>query len=91
MQKENPFFDDLSKLASSAAGAMMDMRRELEQMVAEQCKQLMHHANLVTQEEFDVVKSMAEKARLENEELKSRIEALEGQKPSKAAARKKAD
>ena len=33
--------------------------------------------NLVTREEFDAVRAMAEKAREENEALKARLEALE--------------
>jgi hypothetical protein len=33
--------------------------------------------NLVTREEFDAVRAMAQKAREENETLKARIEALE--------------
>ena len=39
--QQNPFFDDLGKMASGAAGAMMDMRREMEQMGAQQLKQLL--------------------------------------------------
>ena len=39
----------------------------------------MRDSNLVTAEEFEVVRGMAERAREENEALKSRIEALEAQ------------
>ncbi len=86
--QQNPFFDDLGKMASGAAGAMMDMRREMEQMGAQQLKQLLSKMDLVTREEFEVVKAMAEKARAENEALSARLEALEGAK--KPAAKKKA-
>ncbi|MEM8742688.1 MAG: accessory factor UbiK family protein, partial [Pseudomonadota bacterium] len=34
--------------------------------------------NLVTRDEFDAVRAMAQKAREENEALKARIAALEG-------------
>lgn len=85
--QQNPFFDDLGKMASGAAGAMMDMRREMEQMGAQQLKQLLSKMDLVTREEFEVVKAMAEKARAENEALAARLEALEGKK--KPAAKKK--
>lgn len=86
--KQTPFFDDLSKMASGAAGAMMDMRREVEQMVGAQLKQVTAKMDLVSREEFEVVKAMAKKARLENEALKERLEKLE--KPSKAATKKPA-
>jgi BMFP domain-containing protein YqiC len=86
--QQNPFFDDLGKMASGAAGAMMDMRREMEQMGAQQIKQLLAKMDLVTREEFEVVKAMAEKARTENEALSARLDALESAK--KPAAKKKA-
>lgn len=88
MQKDNPLFDDLSRLASGAAGAMMDMRREMEQMAAEQVRRMAERLELVTREEFEVVRDLAEKARLENEALKVRIEALEAQEAEKQATKK---
>ncbi len=88
MQKQNPFFDDLNKMASSAAGAVLEMRREMEQIGQEQIRQILSRMNLVTREEFDVVKAMAEKARLENEALAERLEALEAKKPAKTASKK---
>lgn len=80
MQTNHPFFQDLSKMASGAAGAMMDVRREIEQATAQQIQQMAAKMDLVTREEFDLVRAMAEKARSENEALKARIEALEKQK-----------
>ena len=77
---------------------MMDMRREVEQMVSEQLKQMMGRMNLVSREEFDVVKAMAEKARAENETLKARLDALENapattpktaKKPASSTSKKK--
>ena len=41
--------------------------------------------NFVTREEFDAVRSMAQKAREENEALKARIAALEGASDSPGA------
>lgn len=77
MQKDNAFFEDLSKFASSATGAFVDMKRELETALRSHMEGWLSDMNLVTREEFDVVKQMAEKAREENELLKERIEALE--------------
>ena len=87
MQKNNPFFDDMSKLASSATGMMMDMKREVEQMVGDQLRQMLARMDLVSREELDVVKAMAEKARAENEALKARIETLEAAAPAKKATK----
>ena len=40
--------------------------------------------DLVTREEFDAVRAMAEKARAENEALKARVDALETRKRKKS-------
>lgn len=82
MQKDNPFFEDVSKFASGAMGAIMDMKREIDQLVKSQVEKLLSGMNLVTREEFDVVKAMAEKARTENEALAARLDALEKKQPS---------
>lgn len=76
MQKDNPLFEDLSKMFSGATGALLDMKREIEAMVASGVESWVSKMNLVTREEFEVVRSMAQKAREENEALKSEIETL---------------
>ncbi len=77
MQKDHKIFDDLSRMASGAAGSLLDMKREIEASVQAQVEKVIDRMNLVTREEFDTVKAMAEAARAENEALKARIEALE--------------
>lgn len=76
MQKDSKFFEDVAKLTSGAAGAFMDMKRELETMVADKIERFLAKERFVTREEFEVVKAMAQKAREENEKLKAEIEAL---------------
>lgn len=76
MQKDSKLFEDLAKMASGAAGTVMDMRREFEAMVGDKIERLISRGRFVTREEFEVVKAMAEKARAENEVLKAEIEKL---------------
>lgn len=76
MQKDNPLFEDLSKLFSGATGALFDMKREIEAMVASGVESWVAKMNLVTREEFEVVRAMAEKAREENEALRKELESL---------------
>jgi BMFP domain-containing protein YqiC len=78
MQKDSHLFEDLAKMASGVAGAAMDMRREIEAMVADKIERFVARGHLVTREEFEVVKAMAEKARAENEALRAEIEKLRG-------------
>ena len=76
MQKDSKLFEDIAKMASGAAGSLMDMRREFEAMIGDKIERLVSHGRFVTREEFEVVKAMAEKARTENEALKAELEAL---------------
>ena len=80
MQKNNQFFDDIAKVASGAAGGLLDMKRELETMISHQLEKLLQRMNFVTKEEFDTLQAMLAKARSEQEALKKRIEALEKSK-----------
>lgn len=77
MQTENRFLDDLARVATGALDTMQGARRELETMVRQRIERYLAGLELVSREEFDVVKAMAEEARLENETLAKKIEALE--------------
>jgi len=92
MQTRNRFFDDLAKVANSAAGTVAGMKDEVEQMVRNRVESFIDGMNLVTREEFEVARAMAAKARDEQERLEKRIVGLEAklgsQKPK--PSRKKA-
>ncbi len=76
MQKDSKLFEEFAKMASSAAGSLMDARREFEAMIGDKIERLVSHGRFVTREEFEVVKAMAEKARSENEALKAELAKL---------------
>ena len=80
MQSDNPILDDIAKLASGAAGTLNGMRQEIEASVRARVDRIAQDMDLVSRDEFEVVRDMARKAREENEELKARIEALEAKK-----------
>ena len=71
------FFDEIAKLMSSASGAAQGVRKEVDTMVQNQVERVLNNLNVVKREEFDVVRDMAEKARIENEKLSQRIADLE--------------
>lgn len=71
------FFDELAKLMTKGAGAAQGVRKEVDTLVQSQVERVLNNLNVVKREEFDVVRDMAEKARLENEDLTRRIAALE--------------
>ncbi|MBI3446542.1 MAG: accessory factor UbiK family protein [Magnetospirillum sp.] len=93
MQSQNPFFDDLARVASGALGALSGLRAEMEAMMRQQFERFTSSLDLVSREEFEVVRAMAIKAREENEALAGRIAALEAKLadgPAKPAPKPKA-
>jgi hypothetical protein len=85
MQTDNRLLDDLARVATGAIGTLQGVRGEVENRLRDQFEKVLANMDMVTREEFDVVKAMAQKARTENEELKTRLVMLE------AALARKAD
>ena len=81
MQSQNRFFDDLSRLATGAAGTFAGMSREMETRFRERMREMMGDMHMVTREEFDAVKELAANARAEADALRARVDALEGKQP----------
>jgi BMFP domain-containing protein YqiC len=71
------FFDELAKLMTNASGAAQGMRKEVDTLMQTQVERVLNNLNVVKREEFDVVRDMAEKARLENEKLAARLAEVE--------------
>lgn len=76
MQSQNKIFDDLSKVASSAAGAVNSVKTEMEDGFKVWLERQLSGMDLVTREEFEVVKEMAAKAREENDALRVELKKL---------------
>lgn len=76
-QSPNRLFDELGRLMTDAAGVAQGVRREVDTVVKTQIDRLLRDADVVTREEFEVVREMAALAREENDALKARIAALE--------------
>lgn len=76
-QTSNRLFDDFAKMMTDAAGAAEGMKQEMQAMFKSQTEKFLRDMDVVTREDFEAVKAMAQKAREENEALKKRIEDLE--------------
>ena len=72
----NKILDDLSQLVSGLGVAAQGVREELAQTLRGMLDTMLADGALVTREEFEVVREMAEKARLENQRLQEEIDAL---------------
>ena len=77
MQSRNKFFDDMSQLMTNAMGVAQGAKTEAETAMKGMIDRGMADRDFVTREEFDAVRTMAQKAREENEALSARIAALE--------------
>ena len=84
MQTDNPLLDDLARVASGALGALTGMRAEVEARVRDQLERILARMDLVTREEFEAVRAMAAKARVEQERLETRLAVLEARLESLA-------
>ena len=77
MQSRNKILDDVSQLMTNAMGVAQGAREEAETAVKSIIDRWLADHDFVTREEFDAVKAMAQKAREENENLKTRLDAIE--------------
>lgn len=76
-QGPNRIFDDFAKLMTDAAGAAQGLRKEAETAFRNQADRFLADMDLVKREDFDAIQELASKARIENEALSARIDALE--------------
>ncbi len=76
-QTNNRLLDELAKLLTDAAGAAQGVQREATNLFKAQGERIVREMDLVSREEFEAVKAMAQKAREENDTLAARLAALE--------------
>jgi BMFP domain-containing protein YqiC len=88
MQTQNRFFDDLARMAGGTLGLLTGLRTEVEAMVRQQMQRLLGDMQLVSREEFEAVKEMAAKARMEQEAAETRLAALESALAKNAGTRR---
>lgn len=88
MQTQNPFLDDLARIAQGVVGGLSGLKHEIDSRLREQLERVLSRMDLVSREEFEVVKAMAAKARDEQEVMAARLATLEaalGKPPDRAA------
>ena len=83
MQTQNPFLDDLARMAQGVVGGLSGLKQEIDARLREQLERALGRMDLVSREEFEVVKAMAAKARDEQEAMVERLAALEARLAAK--------
>ena len=79
MENRNRFFDDVAKVAGSAAGTLSGLKNEIESRSRQKLDDIVARFDLVTRDEFDAVAAVAVKAREEQEALTTRLASLEAE------------
>jgi len=79
MQTQSRFFDEVAKLMIGAAGAAQGAAREAEALMRSRLERLIGDLDLVSREEFDAVKALAQAARAESQTLARRLDAVEAE------------
>lgn len=76
-QSNNRLLDEIARLLTDAAGAAQGVQREAATLMRAQGERIVREMDLVSREEFEAVKAMAQRAREENDSLAARVAALE--------------
>ncbi len=89
MQTENKFFEDLSKVATSAFGTLAGVGREVEENARRRAREFVGGSDMIDRDEFEAVKANAAAAREAVEQMKAEIAELRAQiaatQPKKSA------
>lgn len=71
------FFDDLAGVAGGAFSALTGLREEINAIVRSRVDEVLTGLQVVRREEFEVVRELAARARIGQEEAERRLAALE--------------
>lgn len=90
MQINNRLLDDLTRVTNSALGTMTGVKGEVDALVRQQFEKILINMDLVTREEFDVVRDIATKATQRADALEAQVTTLEDRLAKLEAASKPA-
>ena len=86
MQSDNRILDDMAKVATGALGSLTGLRAEIEAKVQQQLERLLGRMNLVSREEFETIKAVAQAAREEQIKLERRLQEIEAKLAEKGVS-----
>ena len=77
MQSSNRLLGDIARLASGAMTMAAGAKTELEQLIQQRVERFLSEKGWVAREEFDAVRSLAQRAREEQEKIHERLGHIE--------------
>jgi len=76
MQSKSKPLDDLTNLVTNAVGAVKGVGDEVKAMGRSQAERMVADLDLITRDEFEILKEIVENLRAENEALRSELKSL---------------
>ena len=77
MSKKEFLKEDVINLLGGATSVLNLFKEEVEERIKDRVEKIIHKLNLIDKDDFNLVKEMLEKSRIENENLQKRIKTLE--------------
>lgn len=77
MQSNNPFFDDMARMASGAMSGFAGLRQEIDQLVRQRVERMLAEMGAVTRDEADALRALAAGQAERIAALEARVAALE--------------
>ncbi len=87
MQTSNKILNDLARVANGAVTTLVGIKDEVDTAVRQRIERLLADSDLVSREEFEVVRELAANARAAQEKLEKRVAALEAKISPKPPAK----
>ena len=87
MQSSNRLLGDIARLASGAMTMAAGAKTELEQLIQQRVEIFLSEKGWVAREEFDAVRSLAQRAREEQEKIHERLNHIEKKLAAKSGGK----
>lgn len=77
METKNHFFSDFLQSSQSIAGILHEIKKEIDNMIQQKIKDYMPESSSIDNEKLQTLQEMVTKARIEQEKINQRLDALE--------------
>ena len=77
METKNHFFSDFLQSSQSIVGILHEIKKEVDNMIQQKIKDYVHENSSIDNEKLQILQEMVTKARIEQEKINQRLDALE--------------
>ena len=91
MQSSNRLLGDIARLASGAMSMAAGAKTELEQLIQQRVEKFLSEKGWVARDEFDAVRSLAQRAREDQEKIHERLDHIEKKLSAKSEGKSRSN